>query len=72
MCVCLGVGMYVFRDTCSDGRLTNCGKNIGGNRKKFYLFSGHQSQDCFHTNSNTANDNYNVWSKIVFVDNAKL
>lgn len=50
MCGCLYVGMYVFRDTCSDGRLTNCGKNIRGNKKKTYLLSGHQSQDCFHTN----------------------
>lgn len=75
MCVWVSVCRYVCKlgDTCSDGRLTNCGKNIRGNKKKTYLLSGHQSQDCFlHKQNNTANDNYNIWSKIVFVDNAKL
>ena len=64
--------MYVFRDTCSDGRLTNCGKNIRGNKENIYTFCPSVPGLLSHRQSNTANDNYSVWSKIVFVDNAKL
>lgn len=75
MCVwvSLYVGMYVFRETCSDGRLTNCGKNIRGNKKKnLSTFWPSVSGLLSHKQNNTANDNYNIWSKIVFRDNATI